>query len=357
MQIFHNYRLLHTIPELDRELPKTTRYIRGCLLPLKCTVISPAEGAVCAFFDFGRSRALAFRAEMDALPVTEQTQLPWRSRHPGRMHACGHDGHIAILLELARRLHKMQTCAHNVLLIFQPGEETCGGAKELCDCGVLEQYAVEYIFALHIWPGLEEGQLFSCPGPLMCRSAQVQACFTGSSAHIARREQGVDALKACVELYQQAEQVVSEEPFLLHFGQLEGGTAGNVVCDRAVLNGSLRCFSTATQLLIQQQLQTQCEQIREKTGCQCRLSFTQGYPAVENPLLLYLMVQKVLPVRPVASLFMTADDFSYYQQQVPGLYLLLGAGETPPLHSSRFSFDQQVLLKGADYFEQLVCTL
>ena len=129
MQIVHDYRTLHTIPELDRELPKTLSYIQKQLSPLHCKVFSPIRGSVCAFFDFGKPDCIAFRADIDALPITELTQLPWRSCHPGKMHACGHDGHTAILLALARKLHCAETLPHNVLLIFQPAEETDGGEQ------------------------------------------------------------------------------------------------------------------------------------------------------------------------------------------------------------------------------------
>ena len=115
-------------------------------------------------------RTLAFRADLDALPIAEQTDLPWQSQHPGMMHACGHDGHTAILLELARRIDRKGCRRYNILLLFQPGEETGGGAKDLCSTGILEQHGVTYIFGLHLWPGLDKAEIFSRPGPLMCRS-------------------------------------------------------------------------------------------------------------------------------------------------------------------------------------------
>ena len=142
MQIIEDRRALHRIPELDKELPNTIAYLRTALESLKCRVFSPMPGALCAFFDFGAKEAIAFRAEADALPITERTGVSYASRHLGRMHACGHDGHMAILLELARRLSEKKSLPHNVLLIFQPAEESPGGARIICDTGVLEQYKV-----------------------------------------------------------------------------------------------------------------------------------------------------------------------------------------------------------------------
>ena len=133
MQIIADRRALHRIPEIDRELPKTLAYLVESLKHTSCRVFSPADGALCAFFDFGQNHAIAFRADMDALPIEEKSGVDFASAHPGNMHACGHDGHMAILLELARRLSDKPALSHNVLLIFQPAEETIGGALSICE--------------------------------------------------------------------------------------------------------------------------------------------------------------------------------------------------------------------------------
>ena len=155
---------MHQIPELDRELPNTIAYLRGELEGLGCGLSSPMEGSLCAFFAFGAGKTIAFRADMDALPIAEKTGAPYASNHPGKMHACGHDGHMAILLELARRLSKRTQFHHNILLVFQPAEEASGGAKEICDSGIFATYNTEVIFGLHLWPGLPTGKIFSKPG-------------------------------------------------------------------------------------------------------------------------------------------------------------------------------------------------
>ena len=138
MQIFADRHALHQIPELELHLPETKAYLEKALKALGCEVFSPLGSALCAFFDFGAEAAIAFRADMDALPIQEKSGCAYASTHPGCMHACGHDGHMAILLELARRLSRKKTLPHNVLLIFQPGEESPGGARAICDTGLLE---------------------------------------------------------------------------------------------------------------------------------------------------------------------------------------------------------------------------
>ena len=168
-------RALHRIPELGDELPKTMDYLQDVLGTLDCEVLFPLDSAVCAYFDFGAADTLAFRAEMDALPIAEQTGLPFSSQHSGKMHACGHDGHMAMVLELGRRIRTKQVLPHNILLLFQPAEETTGGARRLCETGVLELLRVKAVFALHLWPGLSAGTIAGLPGAMMARSAEVIA--------------------------------------------------------------------------------------------------------------------------------------------------------------------------------------
>ena len=351
MQIVHDYRALHTIPELDRHLPKTLSYISKALSPLGCQVFSPAKGAICAYFDFGSRSTLAFRADTDALPICEQTGLPYASRHEGVMHACGHDGHTAILLELARKVRPQS--GHNILLIFQPAEETDGGAESICQTGILSKYKVRAIFGLHLWPGLPKGSIFSRSGVLMSRACGVTAEFTGRSVHIANAQQGADALNAVCRFQQQAERLRFPAPFRLKFGKVSGGTAGNILCDKAILLGSLRAFSDLDHCRLQNTLHKLCHSVSQQTGCRGDLHFTSGYPAVCNHPQLWLSVQKKCPVKQLYRAFWTADDFSFYQQQVPGVYFLLGLGDTASLHSPNFAFDEAVLSSGADFFLHL----
>lgn len=353
MQIIQDFCALHTIPEPDNKLPKTTAYIRSRLKAFGCRVFSPTEGSVCAFFDFQKPDTLAFRCDTDGLPLQEQTGLPWQSRHPGMMHACGHDGHTAILLELARRIHRFHALHHNILLIFQPAEETTGGAEALCKTGLLSQHRVKAIFALHLWPGLPEGQLFSRPGYLMCKTRNVSATFTGKSVHIAAKEQGSDALCSACRFLELAYQLKSPAPFLLKFGTLHGGTAPNAICGKAVLEGSLRTFQEQTDRALQSSLSMLCIRSAKKTGCTGEISFSPGYPPVYNHPKLFAQIQKKHPVRCLDRAFMTGEDFSYYQKEVPGVYFLLGIGDTPPLHSPEFTFDPKVLTAGADFFTTL----
>lgn len=357
MQIFTDRHALHQIPELDWDLPQTNAYLRSALENFNCKLFVPVEGALCAFFDFGADTAIAFRADMDALPIMEQTGAAYRSRHPGKMHACGHDGHMAILLELARRISKKETLPHNVLLLFQPAEETTGGARDICETGVLTRYNVQAIFGLHLWPGLEAGVIASRKNELMARSCEVTVDIYGRSAHIAKAAEGIDALMAGAELYRRAvamEKALPDHIFrLLKFGKFHSGTVRNALSAHTHIEGSLRAFQDEIFEGLRDGLTDIGRAIEQETGCTVQIRYGDGYPAVMNPEALYDRVEKTVEFVPLEAPFMTAEDFSWYQRYIPGMFFFLGLGDVPALHADTFDFDETILLKGADFFEQL----
>ena len=356
MQIIEDRRALHAIPELDKDLPKTLDYLKLKLAFLSCQVFSPMEGALCAWFDFGADSAIAFRSDADALPITENTGKPYASRHPGKMHACGHDGHMAILLELARRL-KGKKLRKNVLLVFQPAEETTGGAKALCDTGVFKKYKVEAIFGLHLWPGLDEGVIASRCCEMLSRSCEVTVDIQGRSAHIAKADEGIDAMAAAVEFYQKAtalEQALPDHVFrLLKFGKLESGAVRNAIPGSAHMEGSLRAFQDETFYALRAGLVRIGNELEETTGCKFTITMNDGYPAVMNPKELYEKVRGLIDFRELDKPSMITEDFSWYQRHLPGLFFFLGTGDTPALHADNFDFNEDILRRGADFFETL----
>lgn len=357
MDIRSDRRALHRIPELDRNLPETFAYLRRALSGLRCRLFVPMEGSLCAWFDFGRDQAVAFRADADALPIREKTGADYASRHTGNMHACGHDGHMAILLELARRLDRKNSLPQNVLLVFQSAEETTGGARDLCRTGVFIQHNVQRIYGLHLWPGLEAGTIASRPQELMARSCEVDVDIQGKSAHIAKAGQGLDAMAAAVAFYQRAmalEASLPESVFrLLKFGKFQSGTVRNALAAQAHLEGSLRAFQDETFEYLAQGLDTIAQQVQQATSCTVTVRRTDGYPAVMNPAGLYEQIRSRIAIRELARPSMTAEDFSWYQRFLPGLFFFLGLGNVPALHTDTFDFDESILVKGADFFEKL----
>ena len=357
IRIIQNRRALHQIPELDRQLPLTIAYLTGELEGLGCTLFSPIDGSLCAWFDFGAEKAIAFRADMDALPITEKTGAAWASRHPGRMHACGHDGHMAILLELARRLSKRKRLQQNILLVFQPAEEATGGAKPICDTGIFTEYNVEAIFGLHLWPGLPKGKLFSRPGEMMSRSAELDVDIFGKSAHIGRSWEGIDATEAaCVFLqraYELERSVPSDIRRLLKFGKLQSGTVRNALSAHARMEGGLRAFSDEVFFGLRDRLLEIAKEVEQQFGCTVKVHTSNGYPAIDNPRWLHDRVAAIAPFENLPEPSMTTEDFSWYQRSIPGMFFFLGLGENPALHADNFDFDESVLALGADFFEQL----
>ena len=357
MQIYTDRHALHRIPELELELPKTQAYLKESLSNLSCQVFSPFASGLCAWFDFGAEEAIAFRADMDALPIQEKTGADYASAHPGIMHACGHDGHMAILLELARRLDRKEKLNHNVLLIFQPGEESPGGAKGICDTGVLETCRVKAVFGLHLWPGLEKGRMFSRRKELMARASEVTLDLYGKSSHIAKAAEGVDSLMAGAEFYTRAMEMERQIPpgvfRLLKFGKFHSGTARNALSAHTHLEGSLRAFQDETFEAMAGSLREIAADVQEKYGCTVQLHLADGYPAVLNDDSVFEAVCRCLPVAELEEPCMTAEDFSWYQKHVPGVFFFLGLGDTPALHADTFDFDETILTKGADFFEAL----
>lgn len=356
-------RALHRIPELDDRLPETCAYVRSALASFELEAFSPIPSSVCAYLDAGKAETVAFRADMDALPIPEATGLPYASSHTGAMHACGHDGNTAMALALAEyaAAHR-EALPRNVLFLFQPAEETTGGAEKLCASGVLEKYRAARVFAMHLWPGLEQGRIYCRPGPIMARSNEVTVTLTGKSVHIGRAAEGVDALAAGAEYllraYDMVKALPGAEPVVLRFGKMTSGAVRNAVSGKTVLEGSLRTFRDETQALCRERLEEIGRAVAAKTGCGAEVYLSQGYPAVWNHEGLYETVRAGLgeaaPL-PLAAPTLTAEDFSFYQRRVPGLFFLLGVGDTPELHSPEFCFDDEAVLpRGLEFLKRLL---
>lgn len=358
-------RELHRIPELGLELPETVAYVEAALDGLACRVTHPLPSCVCAIFDFGRPSSIAFRCDMDALPVAERTGAPYASMHPGRMHACGHDGHTATLLELARRLSGLADTvgtdaapAQNVILVFQPGEEHPGAARDVCETGLLERCHVRRVFGLHLWPEIAEGRVETRPGAFLAQATEVDIHVTGIAAHAAHQERGADALSAACRIALGCAQVAEAErgrgeSCVANFGRLEAGTIRNVVAGSAVIEGTVRTFSDSSFERVRKGI----IELGEREERRCRgisvdVSFDEGYPPVVNDdAVARRLLDGDFGVELASEPSMIADDFSFYLQRVPGCYLFLGTGRPGcDLHSDVFDFDERVLLRGADLF-------
>ena len=355
-------RDLHRIPEVGFDLPETIAYVSDVLARLSgpVEVFTPCPSTVCAFFDRGAARTTAIRTDMDALPVVERTCAPYASTHPGRMHACGHDGHMAMVLALAEHIDAhLDELSRNVLLIFQPAEESVGGALPLCESGVFERYGVDRVFGFHLWPDLPAGTVATREGALLASTNEVDVVFHGRSSHIAKADQGRDAVEAAcrylARIYAFMDGLAGDDPSLLKFGRIEGGLVRNQIAAEARLQGSLRTFSTEMSERAQEGIVSLAEQAAAELGCTAQVSFANGYPPVINDAALTRLVREAVPeVGELDAPQLIGEDFAWYQRYASGVFMLLGTGTGIPLHADTFDFDEAILARGLDVYEQLV---
>lgn len=357
-------RDLHMIPEPGSEVTKTRSYIHSVLKKMNCRIIPAAQNGICAFFDFDRPDTAAYRSDMDALPMTESGDLSYASKHPGFMHACGHDGHMAALLGLAYIINTLNNAPCNILLIFQPAEETTGGAKMICDSGILKDYNVKRIFGIHLWPGLEAGRPASRPGVMMAGSCEVTVTATGKSIHCAEAAEETDAIRALCDFLDRSyslprvkiSAMPSDMSCLLRFGKIYGGSARNTVADHAVLEGTLRCLAEDKLKNIFDELRKIAFVCEKKHGCTMEIAGSEGYLPVYNDPSLYDEISSALGKDYLAlcSPVMLAEDFSFYQRQVPGIFFFLGTGEQKPLHSNDFDFDEGILVDAVELYLKIL---
>lgn len=343
---------LHQIPELELDLPQTKAYVVNILKDLDCILEYPIESSVAAFFNNHKEKTLAFRSDMDALPIQEQNHTDYVSKYPGKMHACGHDGHMAMLLGFAQELNTYyKELDTNILLIFQPGEENPGGAKKICETGILEKYNVQYIFGFHVWPYLKEGQIATKPGSMMARSSEVNIEIFGKSSHAAKYKEGIDSLEIAanylVDIYNMEKQIDDSKYRLLRFGKMESGTIRNIVSDYARLEGTMRACDDETFFYMKDQL----EQLSKKHKATFTFDINEGYPALVNDeeLVNNILNQRKDIIRLKEPELIT-EDFSYYLQYVPGAFFYLGTGTGIPLHNDHFDFDEKILLEGIQMY-------
>lgn len=348
-------RDLHQIPELHLTLPKTKAYLMKHLKTLPCKVIAPISSSICAFFDFHQSDTIAFRSDMDALKIKENVDVSYISIHEGNMHACGHDGHMAMLLEFAYYISTLSTYSHNIMLIFQPGEEHPGGARLLCETGLLQQYRVKKIFGMHIWPQLEKGVIAVKEGAMMAAGQEINVEVKGKSTHVAYPQNGRDALRSSIHFLQACELLQEKYPeAIVKFNMMQSGESCNVIPSYAILKGTMRTFDDKTCKQIKDAL-FRIKEVCEKTDDTTMIiHYQEGYPIVWNdPNLTNACIQKFVLQRLEKPSY-TSEDFSYYQQEVPGVFFFLGSGSKEMLHSDTFSFDEDILEVGVQFYQRLL---
>lgn len=361
-------RDLHKIPELGLKEYKTSAYIREKLESFGITELETwlETGVVAVIRGKGKGQAVAFRADMDALPVTEQTGCDFTSEHVGCMHACGHDGHVTVLLGFAKYLQEHKDELENdVVLIFQPAEEGPGGAQLLVDAGLFEKHPVRCIIGCHIFPQVPQGKVACRKGAMMARNGEVDVHIYGESAHGAQPQLGHDAVLAAGAVITGLHTILSRnvsplDSGVLTFGAIHGGEACNIIAKEVKLEGTMRAFSDEAYETMTKRVQEVASGIAAGYGCKGEAVFRHMYRVVDNdPKLVELLQEVAGDAYEETPPYMLAEDFSLYLQKVPGMFFFLGSGNaekgyTHSLHSAQFQFDEEILALGVETYAKLL---
>lgn len=304
------------------------------------------------------ARTLGLRADMDALPIDEQTNLPWASTHPGAFHGCGHDGHVAMLLGAARVLAADPDFAGTLNFIFQPAEEGQGGARVMIEEGLFERFPCDRVYALHNWPGLPAGTISTRPGAIMGAADKFRITLTGKGGHAAIPQDSPDAILASASLVQQLNTIVSRSvpPYasaVLSITQIHGGHAHNVIPAEVMVAGTVRTFDPAVQDRIEDRMRAMLKGIESSFEVVCALDYDRYYPATINDPAAAADALEVAGTVARAELAPepapTSEDFSFMLQQRPGAYIWLGQAtgdHAAPLHNPHYDFNDSVMAAG-----------
>lgn len=362
-------RRLHQIPEAGFEEYKTSVFVINKLKEYgiksytniaQTGIIGYVEGSV-------GEKTIAFRADMDALTIEEKTDLPYSSRHGGMMHACGHDAHMAILLGLAKFLcENKKMLKDNIVLLFQPAEEGPGGAQPMIEEGIIEKFHIDQIVGLHVFPEVEEGRIGCRPGAMMAQTGEFDIKIHGQSGHGALPQKAKDAIVIGANLISIYQTIISRninpvEGAVLTVGKMWGGERRNIIAGEVFLEGTLRAFKASNYHKIKSRMQEVAKGLETIYNCSIDLVFRDMYPAVTNDEEMVHTLIKAIGKDNIDWIEpqMISEDFSYFQQKIPGLFFFLGTkneekGYTHSLHNCRFAFHEDVLLTGIQVYVNLL---
>ena len=370
-------RDLHAHPELGYQEQRTAALIADTLTQWGIPVHRGlgGTGVVGIVRNGSSARALGLRADIDALPVTERNTFAHASVHQGRMHACGHDGHTAMLLAAARYLAAHRGFDGTVYLVFQPAEEGGGGARAMIRDGLFERFPMEAIFGIHNWPGLAAGQFALRAGPVFASTSEFKVTIRGRGAHAAMPHNSIDPLPVACQIVQAFQTVISRnkrplDPAVISTTMIHAGEATNVIPEACELQGTVRTFTVEVLDMIEQRMRRIAEATCEASGAGCEFAFTRNYPPTVNharetgfvrELLGELVgAENVKEFEPT----MGAEDFSYFLQEKPGCYFVIGNGDGTHrsaghgagpcmLHNPSYDFNDELIPLGGSMWVRL----
>lgn len=364
---------LHAHPETAFEEKRTSDIVAEKLASFGLEVHRGLAGTgVVAVLRNGDGPAVAFRADMDALHIAEETNLPHASRHPGRMHACGHDGHTAMLLGAARYLTENPVFQGTIVFVFQPAEENEGGGRVMVEDGLFDRFPVDQVFGLHNWPGLPVGRIALRPGPIMAAYDVFELVLTGRGTHAAMPHLGTDTILAGTQIVTAWQTIPSRsvhpvDSAVVSVTQFHAGDTWNVLPATAILRGTVRTFRGEVQDKVERRMDELAQAIGAGYGVTADLRYERRYPATVNTpestelarrAAVAVVGEAGVDLDPMPS--MGAEDFAFMLQKRPGCYIWLGAGPSDGgrnLHSPHYDFNDDILPLGVSYWVRLAETV
>jgi hippurate hydrolase len=377
-ELQHIRRDLHAHPELCYEEQRTSDVVAAKLTEWGIPVIRGLglTGVVGIIKNGSSPRAIGLRADMDALPMQEVNTFPHASRHPGKMHACGHDGHTAMLLGAAKHLAENRHFDGTVYVVFQPAEEGGAGAKRMIEDGLFEQCPMDAIYGMHNWPGIPSGHMSVVEGPMMASSNEFYLTIKGKGAHAAQPHKGIAPEMVAVQIAQSWQTIISRQKSpldtaVLSITQIHAGSATNVIPDEAKMVGTVRTFTTPVLDMIETRMGEIARHTAAAFGAEVEYKFRRNYPplvnhAAETRFAVEVMKEVVGAdkvddnVEPT----MGAEDFAFFLQAKPGCYIFIGNGEGDHrdgghglgpcvLHNGSYDFNDNLLPVGASFWVRL----
>jgi hippurate hydrolase len=374
-------RDLHAHPELCYEEVRTSDVVAAKLAEWGIPVVRGLglTGVVGIIKNGSSERAIGLRADMDALPMQEINTFAHASQHPGKMHACGHDGHTAMLLGAAHHLAQQRDFDGTVYLIFQPAEEGGAGARRMIEDGLFERFPMEAVYGMHNWPGMPAGAFGVCEGPMMASSNEFHLTIRGKGAHAAQPHKGIDPIMVAVQIAQAWQTIVTRnksplDTAVLSITQIHAGSATNVIPDDAKMVGTVRTFTTGVLGLVEQRMRVLAENIAAGFDAEVDFAFKRNYPPLVNHAKETQFAVEVMKAVAGADKVdsqveptMGAEDFAFFLQEKPGCYIFLGNGDGDHrdgghglgpcvLHNGSYDFNDNLLPIGASFWVRLAET-
>ncbi|MEL7213339.1 MAG: M20 aminoacylase family protein [Pseudomonadota bacterium] len=362
-------RHLHQHPELQFDCHETAAFVADRLREFGVDELHEGiaeSGLVAIIKGQGDGPTIGLRADMDALPMEETSGAEWASTVPGKMHACGHDGHTTMLLGAARYLAETRKFSGRVALIFQPAEEGGGGAGVMVEEGIMERFDISEVYALHNAPGFKEGAFYTTPGPVMAAVDTFEIHIKGEGGHGAMPHETRDPVVAAVGMVQAIQTIVSRNHYALDdlvvsVTQIHTGSADNIIPEGAYICGTVRTFDKAVQTMVMERMAAIVDGQAAAYGVSADLDYQVGYPATVNDAGKSAFAADVAKevvgegnVIAEAGREMGAEDFAYMLEKRPGAYLFIGQGDSAGLHHPSYDFNDEIAPVGASFFAQLV---